>query len=239
MDQLVRLCSAMRASNGKVSLGFNRPHSPIGQAIKHYMDSQTGAAMYNWFIAGHALPTDHWYFNAQEGGRVLGNLCHWTDFVYQLVPEENRYPILVKPTRSTQSDCDIAVNYIFGDGTIAALTFSAKGHTFEGVRERFAAHRGNVLISMEDFRTLVVDILDRRRVVRSRYRDHGHEQRICHSYRLVRGPTEPGASIRYVWETGELFLKTREALEEDRAITLSGFDPARLEVAQSASASAP
>ena len=105
-DQLVRLCRAMRDSAGRVSLGFNRPHSAIGCKIKQALDSQQGAAMYNWFIAGHAIEPDHWYFREEEGGRVLGNLCHWTDFVYQMMPAENRYPLKINPTRARQSDCD-------------------------------------------------------------------------------------------------------------------------------------
>ncbi|NJL59066.1 MAG: Gfo/Idh/MocA family oxidoreductase, partial [Desulfobacteraceae bacterium] len=159
-NQLKRLCRAMllKESGKVVGIGFNRPISRIGTQIKKYLHSQSGPAMLNWFLAGHEIEPDHWYFKAEEGGRILGNLCHWTDFIYQMVPSEDRYPITIIPTRWEKSDCDIAVSYIFGDGTIAAITFSAKGHTFEGVRERFSAHRGNVLISMDDFKNLTVEV---------------------------------------------------------------------------------
>jgi predicted dehydrogenase len=229
-DQLLRLCSAMSRSQGKVALGFNRPNSRIGREIKRHLDSQTGAAMYNWFIAGHAMPPDHWYFKEEEGGRVLGNLCHWTDFLFQMMPPERRYPITIRPTRALQSDCDIAVTYTFGDGSIAIITFSAKGHTFEGVRERFAAHRGNVLISMDDFKDLVVEVVDKKYVTSPLFRDHGHEGNIRNSYEMVRshGESKPGCAISYVWETAQLFLKTREALEEEKVITLEPFEPSLL-----------
>ena len=87
--------------------------------------------MINWFVAGHEIDPSHWYFHEKEGGRVLGNLCHWTDFTYQMIDEKNRYPIKIIPTRSEKADCDISVSYVFGDGSIASITFSAKGHTFE------------------------------------------------------------------------------------------------------------
>jgi predicted dehydrogenase len=232
-DQLIRLCSTMLEAKGKVALGFNRPNSRIGREIKRHLDSQTGAAMYNWFIAGHEMPGDHWYFKEEEGGRVLGNLCHWTDFVFQMMPPERRYPITIRPTRALQSDCDIAVTYTFGDGSIAAITFSAKGHTFEGVRERFAAHRGNVLISMDDFKDLVIEVIDKKYVTSPLFRDHGHEQNIRNSYEMVRArrhdEVKPGCSVDYVWETAQLFLKTREALEEDKTITLEPFEPSVLQ----------
>jgi predicted dehydrogenase len=241
-DQLVRLCRAMTSSRGRVALGFNRPDSAFGREIQRALWAQRGPAMFNWFIAGHEIPPDHWYFHQEEGGRVLGNLCHWTDFVYQLVPPADRFPLTIRPTRAGQSDCDIAVTFTFGDGTIAALTFSAKGHTFEGVRERFAAHRGDALISMDDFHELRIEVVQDRQVRRALHRDHGHERRVCRSYRLTGrgGPQEPGAEVGYVWETGELFLATRDALEQDREITLAGFTPRLLdEPAAATSAGAP
>jgi len=231
LDQLVRLCRAMAASRGRVGLGFNRPGSRLGRALLQHLESETGPAMFNWFLAGHELPPDHWYFRAEEGGRVLGNLCHWTDFLYCMVSPAARYPITIHPTRAKASDCDIAVSYVFGDGSIAALTFSAKGHTFEGVRETFAAHRGNVLIALNDFKTMTVEIVDLRIRYRNRFRDHGHERRIRASYEMARpgAPADAGATVGYVWETAELFLETREALERDETRVVQAFDLRRLE----------
>lgn len=222
-DQLERLCAAMQRSTGRVTLGFNRPNSPFGHEIRKQIEAQSGAAMYNWFIAGHALEPGHWYYAPEEGGRVLGNLCHWTDFVLQLVPASVRYPITITPTRAEKSDCDIAVSYVFGDGSIAAITFSAKGHTFEGVRERFAAHRGNVLIAMDDFKELTVEIADRKHRTSLLFRDHGHQEAIRSSYALVRprnGQLHPGVTREYVWQTGDLFLRTKDALEQNRVLTI-------------------
>lgn len=214
-DQLERLCAAMEGSRGSVGLGFNRPNSRIGRTIRETLAGQSGETMLNWFIAGHAIDPDHWYFREEEGGRVLGNLCHWTDFIYQCIPPEGRYPIIVNPTKTVRSDADIAVTYTFGDGSIAALTFSAKGHTFEGVRERFAAHRSDVLIFMDDFQSLVIETGAEKRNLGSRLRDHGHRAAIEFSYDSSR--TEPGdprrLPVSYVWETADLFLKTKEALD--------------------------
>jgi predicted dehydrogenase len=227
-DQLTRLCSAISRSKGKVNLGFNRPGSRFGREIKRYLDAQSGPAMYNWSIAGHELPPDHWYLRPAEGGRVLGNLCHWTDFVYQMIPPESRYPIQIIPARADKSDRDIAVTYVFGDGSIAAITFwETKGHAFEGVKERFAAQRGNALISMDDFERLVIEVVDKKRVLSGRFREHGHEALIRRSYEMARPNREsvPGCDIWYIWGTGQLFLKTKEALEENQTITLKSGGP--------------
>ncbi len=223
-DQLMRLCDAMRTSSARVSLGFNRPNSQLGLEVKRRLDAETGSAMYNWFVAGHEIDPDHWYFNETEGGRVLGNLCHWTDFLYQLVQPADRYPLRIVPARAANSDCDIAVNYVFGNGSIAVISFSAKGHTFEGVRERLSAHRGNTLLLLDDFKTLSIETREQSEDISLRFRDHGHRRKVCDSFEMAHDPNADSLSseLGYVWETGELFLATRRALEEQREVVLSG-----------------
>jgi predicted dehydrogenase len=221
-DQLERLVAAMEQTGGRVALGFNRPESDFGRAIKAHLAAESGPAMFNWFVAGHEIDAGHWYHREEEGGRILGNLCHWTDFVLQMVPPAGRFPILITPTRFEEADTNIAVTFTFGDGSIAAITFSAKGHTFEGVRERFSAQRGDALISLDDFQRLTIEVGARKRRHRSRFRDHGHERRISDSYRLARGEV-PGCTPAYVWETGMLFLRTRQALGEMRPLTLGAY----------------
>ena len=224
-EQLRNLCKTIAQHAGKVvSVGFNRPRSKIGISIRNALESQSGPAMINWFVAGHQIDPDHWYFKKEEGGRILGNLCHWTDFTLGLVPRKERYPITIVPSRSATCDSDIAVTYVFGEGTVAAITFSAKGHTFEGVRERFAAHRGNVLISMDDFQHLTIENVDKKQATRSRTRNHGHEKSFVNSYEIARGGGEfPSCSVDYIWETADLFLATKESLDENRAVTISAY----------------
>ena len=223
-EQLRALCVAMSASGGSVRLGFNRPESPFGLKIAQALGAETGALMLNWFIAGHEISADHWYFKPEEGGRVLGNLCHWTDFVLRLMSTSNCYPIEIHPVRADRSDCDIAVSYVFGDGSIASLTFSAKGHAFQGVTERFAAHRGNTLIALDNFSRLTIERGASKRTSRLLHRDHGHRAAVLASYDMRQGG--PGVTAKYVWETGELFLKTKEALESSQIVTVDAFENA-------------
>lgn len=227
-DQLSRLCAAQEQARASgrgriVSIGFNRPASTFGNLMREQLWREDGELMQNWFIAGHEISSDHWYFREEEGGRVLGNLCHWTDLTYQMMPPERRFPIRIIPTRSAKSDCDIAVTYVFGDGSIAAITFSAKGHTFEGVKERYAAHRGQTLIAMDDFHRLVMDVGFDKQTWSPRNRDHGHEASIRRSYEMSADKSSTGMPTAYVWEAGQLFLRTKEALEASQVVVLDAW----------------
>lgn len=217
-DQLRRLDEAMRNSTGRVFLGFNRPGSRFGRLMLEALAREDGAGMYNWFVAGHAIAPDHWYFKPEEGGRVLGNLCHWTDFVLRMAPAK-AFPVLITPTRGTKSGTDIAVTYTFPDETIAVITFSEKGDPFEGVKERLSAHRGNCLIAMDDFKTLSIDVRETKHRYTNYHRDHGHRRNILGAYDVVfgRAPYDRSAATRYAVDTAWLFLNTKSALESNQA----------------------
>lgn len=228
-EQLIALCKEMLVSPGRLRIGFNRPDSQLGQEVQRHLAAHEGPAMIDWFVLGHELPPGHWYLDEREGGRVLGNLCHWTDFVLRSVPEEGRYPIKIRPTSAGRSDVDISVSYTFGDGSIAVISFcEAKGHAFEGVRERLSLHRGELLLSLTDFEHLIAEVGARRERSSPRWRDHGHERAVMSSYEMVRPREDCGAtdaSLAYVWETGLLFLRTRQALEDGQSITLHAMPP--------------
>ena len=142
-----------------------------------------------------------------------------------MVPRERRYPIRINPARGAKSDTNIAVSYVFGDGSVAAITFSAMGHTFEGVRERFAVHCGNVIAYLDDFHEMTIFHLERKRTYRGWIRNHGHAAAILGSYDAAhgRGSDTNNCSIEYVWESADLFLKTREALQRNASVDVTAF----------------
>lgn len=223
-DQLELLCAALRKSRGRiVSIGFNRPRSPFGNRVREALWREQGELMQNWFIAGHKIARDHWYFNEEEGGRVLGNLCHWIDMVYQVMPPAQRFPVTINPTPSSKAEANMAVSYVFGDGSIASLTFCEQDEAFEGVRERYAANRGNTLVSIDDFKQLTIDVGARKEVSSPRHRDHGHEASIRRSYETSADTSATGCDERYVWEAGQLFLRTKEALETGRVMRVEAW----------------
>jgi predicted dehydrogenase len=215
-DQLTRLQSAMRDSPGsRVFLGFNRPRSPHFRRLRAWLDAESGPLMINWFVAGHAIPDGHWYFSEAEGGRVLGNLCHWTDLTLEMVGRSHAFPARAIPATFQNSKSDFALAFDFADGSVASITFSAKGNTFEGVREYLNVHRGDALISMRDFQISTLHRGAHRETFRSRFRDHGHGANIVNS---LRG--REAASLEAMSDSARLFLAAREAIEQHRTVTL-------------------
>ena len=225
-DQLFRLVNAGKKCKNRIYLGFNRPESKFGQIIKKYLNKESGPGIYNWFVSGHHIDPDHWYYHPEEGGRVLGNLCHWTDFLLRLIPETQAYPIEIVPVSYISNDTDIAVTFKFNEGTISVITFSAKGDNFEGVREKFNAHKGECQLSLSDFQRLTVDVLDKKKTYKLIHRDQGHQNSLIRPFDKDNWKDDSKylKNLTYVWNTGWLFLKTQEALNSNKKITVHPFE---------------
>jgi len=224
-EQLDRLTMAMsRHPEVKVFLGFNRPRSRLFRQLQAALAQQSGPMMINWFVAGHEIAAGHWYFDPSEGGRVLGNLCHWTDLTLQLVSLEKAFPCQIVPAAPPGATSDFVITVIFADRSCAAITFSAKGHAFEGVREVLNIHRGNVLANLTDFQTLTIDLIEKKSRTRLRHRDHGHEVNIVNSLEAACGAGAAGEDIRYVAATARFFLAIRDAIEQGSTVSLSRDD---------------
>lgn len=223
-EQLDRLTDAMRRNpEVKVFLGFNRPKSRLFEKLQFFLGTETGPLMINWFVAGHEISNDHWYFDEKEGGRVLGNLCHWTDLTLHLISMKNAFPCTIVSATPPSAKSDFVVSIVFADRSCASITFSAKGHTFEGVRETLNIHKGNVLANLTDFGSLTVDVVEKKHKINSLFRDHGHEMNILNSLRAVQAG-HSGERIAYVSATARLFLAVRQAIETGEKVELAVND---------------
>ena len=224
-EQLDLLVAAMRRHpKSKVFLGFNRPRSRLFKQLQELLNKESGPLMVNWFVAGHAIPDGHWYFDEKEGGRVLGNLCHWTDLTLHLVTFEKAFPCKIIPSTPAGAKSDFVVSVIFADQSCAAITFSAKGHTFEGVREVLNLHKGYVIANITDFQTLNVNVLDKKNKVQLFHRDHGHEANIVHSLTGADDYGVEGENIRYVAATAKFILAIRKAIDSGQTVDVSWAD---------------
>ena len=219
-DQLDRLVAAMeRNPKSRVFLGFNRPKSRLIKDLQAFLAKEDGPLMINWFIAGHEIPAGHWYLDEKEGGRVLGNLCHWTDLTLHLVSMDKAFPCTVISASPLSTTSDFVVSVIFADLSCAAITFSAKGHTFEGVRETLNVHKGNVVANLTDFRRLSVDVIDRKYKTTLVFRDHGHKANIVDAAEKV-ADGRPGESTAYVSATGRFFMAFRKAIDTGKEVVV-------------------
>lgn len=223
MEQLERLSDAMlRNPKSKVFLGFNRRLSPLTSRLQGLMARESGPITVNSFVVGHEIPDSHWYFDPKEGGRVLGNLCHWSDMTLHLLKGQALFPCRIVSGTPPDTKSDFQVAIAFADRSFATLVFSAKGVTFEGVREIFNVHKGDLMAQLTDFQYLKADIAERKVRMRLRRRDHAHEANLLRSFRSAFDDTVPGLALNDVAGTAAFYLAIRHVVETGQTVIFDG-----------------
>jgi len=174
LDQISAVLEAGPA--GILTVGFNRRFSPFGQRLKAFLDGRGEPLHAHYRVNAGYLPDAHWLHDpAQGGGRIIGEGCHFVDFLSYLVGSP---PVQVEarglPDAGRYHEDNVLITLRYSDGSLGTVTYLANGDRSlpkERV-EVFCAGRAAVL---DDFRQLELLRSGRREVLRSRLRqDKGH-----------------------------------------------------------------
>src|SRR5215472_8163015 len=123
-----------------------------------------------------SIPRDHWLNDPdQGGGRILGEVCHFVDFLSFLAgaqPVEVHAQGVVNGGR--YSGDNVVAWLEFANGSRGTITYLANGDRAFS-KERVEAFGGGVAAALDDFRSLELVHHGRRQTSRSWWRqDKGH-----------------------------------------------------------------
>jgi len=188
-DELDAVESAWRESGRVLEVGFNRRHSPAVAAVSDRL--QGGSPLLIVYrVNGGALPDGHWYLDRREGGRLVGEGCHFIDTCAALVG----HPITtVSASGTSRHEALLADDYSvalqFADGSQAIIGHASGGHDSTAKERIEVLGRGHTAV-IDDFTRVEVD----GKTVWSGGQDKGHNA-LVRSFRdaLTSPVREPSA----------------------------------------------
>ncbi|MFW6124861.1 MAG: bi-domain-containing oxidoreductase, partial [Pirellulales bacterium] len=77
-EQLAQVVNALKKHEGRVMVGFNRRFSPLAVELKDFLAGR-GPMMMQYRCNAGPLPAEHWISDPAEGGRIIGEACHFFD----------------------------------------------------------------------------------------------------------------------------------------------------------------
>jgi predicted dehydrogenase len=157
-------------------VGFNRRFAPLARRLKAFLEGrQEPLAAYYRVNAGF-IPATHWVHDPdQGGGRIIGEACHFVDFLAFLVGAP---PISVTaqplPDGGRYCEDNAIMTFSFPDGSSGTVAYLANGDK-AFPKERVEVFAGGRVAVLDDYRSLELVQDGRRETVRSRLRqDKGH-----------------------------------------------------------------
>lgn len=155
-EQLDDVASALQQENAPLlTIGFNRRFAPLAKQLKAFLEGHSEPMIINYRINAGFLPLDHWTQDPdQGGGRIVGEGCHFIDFLTFLVGQN---PIsvsadgLVDNGRYNQDNVILTLKY--ADGSIGTIAYLANGDKAYP-KERVEVFSGGRVAVLNDFRSL-------------------------------------------------------------------------------------
>lgn len=157
-------------------VGFNRRFAPLAQKLQAFISARQEPLAAHYRVNAGYIPSNHWVHDPQEGGgRILGEACHFIDFLTFLV---GALPVAVSaqalPDGGRYHEDNAVFTFAFPDGSLGTLSYLANGDK-AFPKERLEVFAGGRVAVLDDFRSLELVHDGRRQALRSRLRqDKGH-----------------------------------------------------------------
>ncbi|GAB4001657.1 hypothetical protein GCM10028807_58350 [Spirosoma daeguense] len=186
-DQLIRLAKVIRQSSGKLVAGYNRPYAKATHLLRQYVvsDNVAGSFSINYVINGHALPSDHWYRNPDEGTRICGNLSHWIDLTIHLLSWRKLpdwFDIQLAWANSDEPDDNLNVTLTTDLHDLISMQLTARSEPFEGIRESINVQYNNLITHIDDFQKMTLWRGVQKKTWRFSPKDVGHERAVLQPF---------------------------------------------------------
>jgi predicted dehydrogenase len=175
-EELAEVAHATSAAPGQLLMvGYNRRFAPMAVDLKRFLSEIYGPIAANYRVNAGAIPAGHWTQDpAQGGGRILGEVCHFVDFLIFLTGRLPRTVYATALPASGNPPDSVAVSITFEDGSIGTISYVAEGDKALG-KERVEVFGGGRVAVLDDFRTLELVNGGRRTTNKSGLRqDKGH-----------------------------------------------------------------
>lgn len=155
--ELESVLEAQQSSRRILWGGFNRRHSEAIQQARTTLGGSGEPLVLTYRVSAGRLPETHWYKDRRQGGRLLGEVCHFIDLASWIV---GRPVAEVSAFGSGGSELllqeDLVVSLRFSDGSIATVTYAEHGHASSAKERLDILGRGHT-VSIDDFQKLSID----------------------------------------------------------------------------------
>lgn len=130
MEELRAVVKAEKSSQGRLMVGFNRRFAPQAIKAKERFSNRRTPLMIHYRVNAGYIPPDHWVHDPEEGGgRIIGEVCHFVDFLQFLtgaVPERV-YAAKVASGANVIAEDNVNITIDFADGSTGTILYTALG----------------------------------------------------------------------------------------------------------------
>jgi len=216
------VCAAADDQAPVLMVGFNRRFAPMAVEMKRFLSEIHEPLAIHYRVNAGYIPADHWVNDPEQGGgRILGEVCHFVDFLCFLTgacPIEVQAQIVGNPGQYSMDN--IVASLKFADGTLGTISYLANGDK-SASKERVEVFGGGSVAILEDFRRLELVRNGRKQITRARWgQDKGHKAELQAFVDALRGKMPPPIPFEQVVGSTLATLRLQNSCQTGQPLTV-------------------
>lgn len=151
--ELGRIEKLLAGTESQLHVGFNRRWSPmVGRARQALTGA--GPLTVDYRVNAGPIGPGHWYGDRREGGRLLGEVCHFIDTANAIIDAEPVTVACTGPNDDRHDNYGLLIGY--ADGSFATITYAAEANRSTPKERCEILGRGHTIV-IDDYREMTVD----------------------------------------------------------------------------------
>ena len=226
-EGLREITAAARQSSGLLMVGYNRRFAPSAREVKDRLSDRSTPMTILYRVNAGQLPENHWSLDAAEGGgRVIGEVCHFIDFV-QYMTDSLTAQVSAERVAQTRAagfvDDSCAITMRMQDGSIASIVYTASGDS-SVAKEHVEIFCERAVAMIDDFKSGHFIRGGKRTKLGGSVQDKGHEAEIKAFFEAARGRASAPISLESLIATSLASFAVVECLKGDSgtAVDITG-----------------
>ncbi|MGH9800457.1 MAG: bi-domain-containing oxidoreductase, partial [Blastocatellia bacterium] len=157
-----------------VFVGFNRRFSSLSAELKQFFEG-AGSLAITYRVNAGKIPKENWIQQDEGGGRIIGEICHFVDYLQFLTGAE---PAEVFAYRNASGADTLSIVVKLSDGSVGNINYFATGdHALP--KERVEIFGGGRSAVLDDFRQLEMWRDGKRKTSKRMSQDKGFDQELA------------------------------------------------------------
>ena len=211
-----------KTESSLLMVGYNRRFAPLAQKMKTFLDGRSEPMVIQYRANAGFLPLDHWTQDtAVGGGRIIGEACHFIDFLTFMVGQNPMSVSAVAlPDNGKYNQDNVVISLTYPDGSLGTITYVANGDK-AFAKERIEVFCGGRVAVLDDFRKLEMTQKGRvKRVKSALHQDKGHQAAWTAFIDSIRTHGTPPIPYDQLFATSSASLVALKALQEGGTLSI-------------------
>lgn len=177
-DDLKLIAEACRRHPARrLQVGFNRRFAPLARQARELFQGLAEPLVVNYRVSAGFIPKDHWTQTEEGGGRILGEACHFIDFLQFITgatPSRVFAECVANENVKARNQDNAAITIGLSGGSVGLITYLACGDRLVP-KERIEIFGGGKTFIINDFRTAEVYVSGKLKKVKAAGKGHKEE----------------------------------------------------------------